>query len=333
MVFFKTLLISGIAFTACISVGELFAGPRDAGIHIFKSTRGLWKRTSEPPLQFPTPIESPDAHPGAAKTMKLVDIDRTLAKDRNIKRCSDGSLGYDKWGGNHYENHHEICTYSLYRSDEGEKVDRDTIIQRLNDNRDRAIAISRSLLIRSKIVPGQVELIEGWPEKTTEWSNNPGRHGISLEDVCKLCTSVDDNYIIPRGYVRKDGVQQCTCKKWAKQGEKFEVCNCDVCDAFIIPMGLRAKCMEMAGRNVEEGYYSRYVALDHHNVFIRLYNDRNEAGKARDGAVAHVQKEQTVCRSGVQGKEIENYSGKLFGDVDRPGKVCPGNLDEAARYL
>jgi hypothetical protein len=328
----KMLFISVFAITACIGVGEAFAGPREAGTYIFNATRSLWKRAPEPPLKYPEPTESPDPHPAAAKTMKLIDVNPALAKDRHIKRCSEGSLGYDTWGGNYYSNHHEICTYSLHRSDAGEKVDRDTVIQRLNDNRDKAVNIKGTFLIRSKFEPGQVELIKGWPEKTTEWSNNPGRHGINLEDACKLCTSVDDSYIIPRGYVRKDGVQQCTCKKWAKKGEKFEVCNCDVCDAFIIHMGLRAKCMEMAVRNVEEGYYSRYVALDNHNVFIRLYNDYHTVGKADDNAIADVQKEHTVCRSGVQGKEIENYSGKLFGDLPKPGKVCPGLLEEQVRY-
>jgi hypothetical protein len=328
----RVLFISVFVVTACIDVGEAFAGPREVGTYVLNAARNLWKRASEPPLKFPEPTELPDPYIASATTTKLVSVDRALAKDRNIKRCRDGELGYDYGRLTYDSNHHEICTYSLHRSDASEKVNRDTIIKRLNDNRKLAIAINGTFLIRSKIGPGEVELTKGWPQSTTEWSNNPGRHGINLKDACQLCTSVDDNYIIPRGYVRKDGVQQCTCKKWAKRGEKFEVCNCDVCDAFIIPMGLRAKCMEMATRNIREGYLSRYVALHNHNVFIRVYNDYQKVGKAHDNAIADVQKEHTVCRSGVQGKEIENYSGKLFGDAERLGAVCPQLLKDALKH-
>lgn len=152
MVSRKRLFISAVTVTTCIGMGETFAGPREAGTYVFNAARSLWKRTSDSPLRFPKPTQSPEPHPPAANTMKVVDVDSALAKGRNIKPCREGTLGYGK---NKYSNQHEICSYSLHRSAASENVDRDTIIQRLNSNRDKAAETKGSSLIRSRIEPGR----------------------------------------------------------------------------------------------------------------------------------------------------------------------------------
>ena len=295
---------------------------------MISAAKSIFKRAPGLPLKPPEPTALPDPLEGA-EPMKFVKIDPSLAPQRKMPQCQDTELGWDGWGGTRDKNHHEICSYPFTRPSISEKINRDAIVERLNA--DREAKGPRSYNVRTKIEPGKVELGKDWPEDTTEWSNNPGTRSLNHFDACQLCTSVDDNYIIPRGFINKKGVHQCVCKKWAQKAEKFMVCNCDLCDAFTIPQGLRDQCMKMAVENVKEKYLSRYVALNKHNVFIRLYNDVYKAGKAIDDTIAVVQKDLSVCRSGQQGKKRENHSGKLFGDVERPGDVCPRLLDVAVK--
>jgi hypothetical protein len=261
--------------------------------------------------------------------MKQETIHRHLAPDKEFRSCQTGTLGWgdkNKWG-----KHHEMCSYLLPSGNR--TIDTATIIQRLNEQHDYNVKAQSRFNVRSKIEPGKFEYMQDWPEGTMEWSNNPGKM-IQKKEACQLCTSIDESYIVPRAYLSsKDGSLQCSCKKWAQQYEKFEVCNCDVCDALLVQMGLRAKCMDMVGKNIKLGYLSRYAALDGHNAFVRVYTDKSNAGKAVDRVLEDVQKGKSVCKSGVQGKWVEDKEGVLFKDVKLPNAHCPAELDESVKNL
>jgi hypothetical protein len=323
MVLTKRMLFSVLAVTSLISTGKAFPDPREPARHVLNAARSLWKRDIPPSPGYVHPTTPPDLLNGA-KPAKLETIDHQLAPDRKIKSCQDGSLGF---GNSHRDsNYHEICSYPLPAANQN--VDTGTIIENLNNQHSSSAADKGKFIARSKLERGKVELIQGWPEEAIEWSQNPGKM-IDNKDACQLCTSIHDNYKIPKGYLAKDGTHQCVCKKWAKGYEKFMACNCNLCDAWLIPWGLRNQCWNMAVKNKNEGYLSRYVALQSHNAFVRLYNDKHKTGIAMDFALGDIQKGITVCRSGVQGKEYETKGGMLWGETKSPGKACPAAFKDA----
>jgi hypothetical protein len=326
MVFPKKILL--FALVALISTGETIPGPQDAGRAVINVARSLWMRGMVPRPQYVQPATLPDPI-SLPKGAKQETLHRHLAPDKNFRSCQTRTLG---WGDKKNRiKHHEMCSYSLPSGNH--TIDTATVIQRLNKQHDYNVKAGSKFNVRSIIEPGKFEYVQGWPEETIEWSNNPGKM-IQKKEACQLCTSIDESYIVPRAYLSgKDGSLQCSCKKWAQQYEKFEVCNCNVCDALLIQMGLRDKCMDMVAKNIKLGYLSRYVALDGHNAFVRVYTDKSNVGKAVDHALGDIQKEKSVCRSGVQGKWVEDKEGVLFKDVKLPNAQCPKELDEAANML
>ncbi len=270
MVLTTRMLFSVLVVASLTSTGKAFPDPREPARYFVNAARSLWTRDSQPRPQYVPPTTPPDLLNGA-KPAKLKIIDHNLAPDRKIKSCQDGSLGF---GNSHRDsNYHEICSYPLPAI--SQSVDTATIIESLNNQHSSLAGDKGKFIARSKFEHGKVELIQGWPEDTIEWSQNPGKL-IDNKDACQLCTSIHDNYMIPKGYLAKDGTHQCVCKKWAKGYEKLMACNCDLCDAWLIPWGLRNQCWNMAIKNKKEGYLSRYAALQSYNAFIRLYNDKHK---------------------------------------------------------
>ncbi|KAE9377574.1 hypothetical protein N431DRAFT_451756 [Stipitochalara longipes BDJ] len=321
MVSLKKIFVLVAAFEVYATTAEALSTPQNASAYVFNTAKSLLKKALAP---TPAPRNSP-------QPLKLIDMIPALAEDRKIKPCQKGNLG----SGNSktWSNYHEICSYRFDRSASGEDADRNVVIQRLND------AITRNLqpqpgeespgkfAIRSPFVPAHVEFEEGKPENTTEWTTNPGTKGVDMKNACQLCTSINDNYVVPRGYISNDGGHQCVCKKWAKGNEKFMVCNCDLCDAFLISMGLRKICMDLLKHKIESKMLSGYAALDDYNIFIVQYNDWKGLGKAMDFAIADIQKDHSVCKSGVQGQKLEDRH-RLLHEVALPGKVCPKLLED-----
>ncbi|PMD30145.1 hypothetical protein L207DRAFT_520527 [Hyaloscypha variabilis F] len=311
----KKLLVLLAAISACTTTSEAFPNVRNAGAYFLNKTRNVWKKE-------PAATLSPR---NVAQPLKLIDMIPSLAEDRNVKLCQKGNLGRGhpkKWS-----NYHEICAFPFDRTPASENatLTREVLLERLNESARRAGNFSSGEYYpRSEFKDSTFDSEGGKVLGTTEWSANPG---ISIErmDACQLCTSINDNYVVPRGYIRKDGGHQCVCKKWAKGDEKFMLCNCDLCDAFTIPSGLREYCMDMVIDREMSNMLSRYAAFNDHNAFMVQYNDWKDIGKAMDFAIVDIQKDLSVCKSGVQGKKSEDKH-RVLHEVPARDK-CPQFLE------
>jgi len=340
MVCLKRVLIFFAVLATCTTIADAFPGPRTAGSYVLKTAKNLWSRENT------TTLAARDVN----QPMKLIDIIPSLADDRRIKPCQEGKLGSGP--SKTWKNYHEICSYPFDRSAFSENVNRSVLINRLVGDTKRTQP--RLVANWSEPVTTQVDVLEKKWEHTgeftlrsgigydeynfkggisgnrTEWATNPRTEGTNPKDGCQLCTSINDNYVVPRGYIRKDGGHQCVCKKWAKGDEKFMVCNCDLCDAFTITEGLRNMCMEMLVHRTTREMLTVYAALDNHNVFIVQYNDWKGLGKAMDFLVQDVQKDLSVCKSGIQGRKSEDKH-RVLRELPLPGDVCPRLLLEITR--
>ncbi|KAN0107931.1 hypothetical protein V8E51_007673 [Hyaloscypha variabilis] len=316
MVSLKKLLVLLAAISACTTTADAFPNVRNTGAYFLNITKNLWTKESAATL-------SPR---NVAQPLKLIDMIPSLAEDRNVKLCQKGNLGRGhpkKWS-----NYHEICAFPFDRTPASENANltREVLLERLDE---RTRNSSAGEFHPRTPFKDSTFLLRGDKEGgkflgTTKWSANPGII-IDKMDACQLCTSINDNYVVPRGYIRKDGGHQCICKKWAKGDEKFMLCNCDLCDAFTIPSGLREQCMNMVIDREMSNMLSRYAAFNDHNAFMVQYNDWKGIGKAMDFAIVDIQKDLSVCKSGVQGKKSEDKHRVLHEVPARDN--CPQFLD------
>jgi hypothetical protein len=262
----------------------------------------------------PEPFLAPDAVP--SKAVGLPAINASLASEdhyaTDFGECKDAPN--NKW--------QVICSepyrFALPDGALGRKASKSVIdfIHRSNEEREIKLSVTGYYNYRTEIGPGTTEIIKGYPETTVNWCNTPGNLA-NAKDSCELCNTMNNNYVVPKAFIRsKDSQHMCMCKQWRKGHDVFQVCNCDVCDALIIPTGLRQQCRNMQNDcgPKGKGYLSAYTAFDNRNAFFRLYNDKGGVGYAHDFLVGEVQADLSVCKSGVQGKWQETYHGHLWDD-------------------
>ena len=323
------IFIGAVVAAICVAPGEaLILDYAKARTAVLNTVERLVKR-SEPPPKFIEPRDNLD-HLHGVKMVKINEIDPKLAPDRRIHNCQTHDIG---WGNRHkWDNYNEHCHYPFIHNSTIEAVGREAIVKRLNEQRGKDVA-NGAFITRGDIVHSTRELVPGWPESTMEWAANPGQKKIDVDSACKLCTSMDEHYILGKAYIKSDGTHQCNCRKWAHEYEKFMICNCDLCDALMV-QNLRKTCQDMVAKNIKEGFLARYVTLDNRNAFFRVYNDRGANGKAIDHLMSDLQKDQSVCRSGVQGKKHEEkVSRPMWEYTDPPPPSCPGRMEQAVKAL
>jgi hypothetical protein len=261
-------------------------------------------------LILPAATQAPDKVP--------TTIDPSKAKDRHLPSCENSRTG---WTG-HWQT---VCT-EPFKNPVGPKTGNPfestaALLEHLHKERQLKFDEGGNYIYRTEVEPSMMWIENGINETSVQWCNIPGR----LQDdgnACQLCESIHDNYIVPRGYLKKDGTHMCVCKKWGKGSEQFMACNCDLCDALLIHNGLRAQCRRMYKRCFTQGYLGGYETLDNHNAFFRQYNDKYDVGMVRDWLVGEVQWDQSVCKSGIEGKTAENHHGAMYGEAPQPETRC-----------
>ncbi|KAL2074225.1 hypothetical protein VTL71DRAFT_8003 [Oculimacula yallundae] len=148
----------------------------------------------------------------------------------------------------------------------------------------------------------------------------------SIADVKSLCSRVDSNYVIRRAGQpipstnKKDKNKSedtqagpCVCKVWSYKSAVFSVCNCDQCDALIIPYGLRDKCREISQHCTTQGYSSGYIKMpDSGAVYEQHMAGKGEKADAKLTMGDLGESMSLSCRSGDTGKNEQAVTGSFI---------------------
>jgi hypothetical protein len=166
---------------------------------------------------------------------------------------------------------------------------------------------------------------------------------VYADDIKYLCDSIPDDFVIQRAKhtdhieypnpdtkpsrLGKDGV--CVCQDWSYETAHFKVCNCDKCDALIIPHGLKDKCKTLVEECTDKGYASGYIKHDH--GLYEQYSTPKMSPKQGDwhnytGTDPRIQEEteKVECASGNEFRVFQDYTGPALkcGIKGWTGKGC-----------
>ncbi|CZT49323.1 uncharacterized protein RSE6_10146 [Rhynchosporium secalis] len=148
----------------------------------------------------------------------------------------------------------------------------------------------------------------------------------SIADIKTLCSRVDTNYVIrragqtlppPKGKNKNPNNEAlagpCVCKVWSYKSAVFSVCNCDTCEALIIPSGLRDKCREISQYCTTQGFSSGFIKMPETGAMYEQHmaekGDKPDA-KLRLGELS--QGMERTCRSGDAQKLGQDTTGTFI---------------------
>ncbi len=137
--------------------------------------------------------------------------------------------------------------------------------------------------------------------------------------IQKLCNHVNNSYIIRRADQEalkgsKDPrAGPCVCKIWNYKSAVFSLCNCDRCDALVVPFGLRAKCREISQHCTGAGYSSGYIQLPDAGAVFEQYTATKEGQKNVTAMMPGdlPQMLNVTCRSGNETRAGQDKSRNL----------------------